>query len=230
MDSGQRPSTRVVLVDDDPRVRQAYRIFLDAAPGVELVGTARTGAEGVQAYAEHLPDVVLMDLDMPVMTGPEATAEICRRWPGACVVVLTTFDGHEHVVSALRAGAAGYLLKDGDGAALLRGMRQALDGEMPLAGPVRRDLVTQVLEEEHVPEGAATRLGLTAREVELLQWLAHGLTNHQIGTRMFVSEGSVKQYLTRVGAKLGVTSRTGILVRSIQTGAVDPRRLPPLDG
>jgi DNA-binding NarL/FixJ family response regulator len=124
----------------------------------------------------------------------------------------------------LRAGAAGYLLKDVGAEGLVEGIAQALAGEMPLSPSVRRALVGSVAA-EGIPSSDG---GLTPREVEVVRWLAHGLGNGAIAARMFVSEGSVKQYLSHIGAKLGVTSRTQILVRSIQLGVVDVHDLPPV--
>ena len=141
---------------------------------------------------------------------------------------MTTFGTSEYVVAALRAGASGYLLKDVGGQALLAGLRQALAGDMPLSSSVRRELVSSVVEERPMAPAEVADVGLTPREHELLGWLAQGLTNHQIGSQMYVSEGSVKQYLLHISRKLGVKSRTGILVRAIQLNVVDPHALPPV--
>lgn len=218
---------KILVVDDDPLVRDSYRMFFEHQSGVEIIGEAREGAEGVEAYRRLLPDLVLMDLQMPGMTGIDATAEICRRWPDACVLAMTTFGTSDYVVRALRAGAAGYLLKDVGGPGLLAGIRQAINGDMPLSGRVRRELVELVAEERTDAPLAPADVGLTQREQELLTWLAQGLTNQQIGAKMYVSEGSVKQYLLNVGRKLGTRSRTSIVIRSIQLGLVDPHALPP---
>lgn len=220
--------TRILVIDDDPVVREAYRAFF--AQGKEFVvwGEARNGAEGVEAYATLLPDVVLMDLQMPVVSGIDATRQICERWPDACIVVMTTFGTSEFVVAGLRAGASGYLLKDVGGPALLAGLRQALAGDMPLSTSVRRELVSSVVQDRPPTPVEMADAGLTPREHELLSWLAQGLTNHQIGSRMYVSEGSVKQYLLHIGRKLGVKSRTGILIRAVQLNLVDPHALPPV--
>jgi DNA-binding NarL/FixJ family response regulator len=219
---------RVLAVDDESVVREAYRGFFSFTDEFVLCGEARNGAEGVEAYARLRPDLVLMDLQMPVLSGVEATRQICRGWSTACVVVITTFGTRDYVVPALRAGAAGYLLKDVGGPALLSSLRQALAGDMPLSGSVRRELVTSVLQDGVRAGSEPQNAGVTAREIEVLGWLAHGLGNLQIASRMHVSEGSVKQYLVQIGRKLGVTSRTGILVRAIQLGLVDPRALPPV--
>lgn len=219
---------RILVTDDDPLVREAYRAFFAQQDEFDVCGEARTGAEGVEAYATLLPDVALMDLQMPVVSGIEATRQICERWPEACVVAMTTFGTSEYVVAALRAGASGYLLKDIGGPGLLAGLRQALAGDMPLSSSVRRELVSSVVEDRTAPAVDPAGAGVTPREHELLGWLAQGLTNHQIGAQMYVSEGSVKQYLLHIGRKLGVKSRTGILIRAIQLDLVDPHALPPV--
>lgn len=214
---------RVLVVDDDPMVREAYRMFLSRHQDHVVVGEARNGREAVEAYDQLLPDVVLMDLQMPEMSGVDATREICRHHPEACVVALTTFGTQEYIVSALRAGASGYLMKDCGGAALLSGIQQAVAGDMPLAPGVRRELVTDLIA-GHIrgPVDSETTNSLAPREKELLVWLGQGMTNAQIATKMFISEGSVKQYLSHIGDKLGLKSRTQILVRAIQLGLIDP--------
>lgn len=223
-------AVRVLVVDDDAVVRDAYRAFLRARDGLELCGEAADGRAGVEAYAELLPDVTLMDLQMPRLPGIEAIDEITTRWPGACIVALTTFGTHDYITAALRAGAAGYLVKDTDGDTLAAALAQAVAGDMPLSPAVRRELVAAMLDEQAPPAPAdPAGHGLTPREHELLQWLAAGLTNQQIGARMYISEGSVKQYLSHVGEKLDMRSRTQILVRSIQLGLVDLHALPPMD-
>lgn len=216
---------RVLVIDDDPVVRDAYRMFFAQLCDFTISGEARDGAEGVAAYATLLPDVVLMDLQMPGMSGIEATRQICAGWPDACVVAITTFGTSEYVVAALRAGASGYLLKAVGGPALLAALRQALAGDMPLSSAVRRELVTSVVEDRPTAP-PVDDAGCTPRELELLGWLAQGLTNHQIGTQMYVSEGSIKQYLAQIGRKLEVRSRTGILIRAVQLNLVDPHALP----
>lgn len=216
---------RLLVIDDDPVVRDAYRTFFGQLAEFVISGEARNGSEGVEAYATLLPDIVLMDLQMPGVSGIEATRQICDRWPDACVVAMTTFGTSEYVVAALRAGASGYLLKDVGGPALVAALRQAMAGDMPLSSAVRRELVSSVVEDRPVaPE--VPDVGLTPRELELLGWLAQGLTNHQIGAQMYVSEGSVKQYLLQIGRKLQVRSRTGILIRAVQLNLVDPHALP----
>lgn len=217
---------RILVVDDDPVVREAYRSFFARHGDYEVVGEARDGKEAVAAYRRLRPSVVLMDLQMPEKSGVEATRDICREWPKACIVALTTFGTREYIVAALRAGASGYLLKDAGGPALLSGIDQAIDGDMPLSAAVRNELVSNVKAAPEAPSARADP-GLAPREKELLRWLAQGLTNQQIGAKMFVSEGTVKQYLSHIGDKMGLKSRTQILVRAIQLGVVDLGELDP---
>lgn len=222
----QATAHRLLIADDDPAIRASFRALFATNPEFELVGEAADGSAAVSQYRTLRPAVVLMDLQMPEMTGIEATTAICSADPGACVVAMTSFDTRDYVVAALRAGAAGYLLKGSGGPALFAGLRQALAGEMPLASTVRRQLVATIVEDDSPTAGPVQPL--TQREAELISWLAHGLTNQQIAQRMHLSEGSVKQYLARIGTALGVSSRTQVLVRSIQLGLVDPKQLPPI--
>lgn len=212
---------RVLVADDDALVREAYRAFFSTQKDFRLVGEARHGAEAVDSYKITRPDIVLMDLQMPGMSGIEATAAICSRRSDACIVALTTFGTRDYIVAALKAGASGYLLKDTGADNLLAGMHQALRGDMPLSSSVRRQLVTSITADD-AGTPSPVDVGLTPRETELLQWLTQGMTNHQIARSMYVSEGSVKQYLTHIGDKLGVKSRTQILVRAIQLHLVNP--------
>lgn len=219
---------RVLVVDDDPMVREAYRMFLSRHEDHVVVADARNGREAVEAYDQFLPDVVLMDLQMPEMSGVDAIREICGKHKSACIVALTTFGTQDYIVSALRAGAAGYLMKDCGGPALLSGIQQALAGEMPLAPGVRRELVSDLIAgHRRGPADQDLTDSLAPREKELLLWLGQGMTNAQIATKMFISEGSVKQYLSHIGDKLGLKSRTQILVRAIQLGLVDPALMTP---
>ena len=220
-------TVRVLIVDDDPTIRDAYRSLLVSQAGYVLVGEAVNGQEAIDAYEMLQPDIVLMDLQMPVVDGIEATRAICERWPTACIVALTTFGTREYIVAALRAGAAGYLMKDVRRQNLLASMGLALDGDLPLSSSVRRALVDSLIEEEPEPRRAPD-VSLTPREQEVVGWLAQGLTNQQIGAQMFVSEGSVKQYMANIADKLRVKGRTQILVKAIQLDIVNPHEQPIL--
>lgn len=217
--------SRVLVVDDDAEVREAYRSFFEAQDTFELIGEEADAVHIVAVYEQQRPDVVLMDLQMPRVSGIEAIRELHARWPKACIVAMTTFGTRDYVVAALKAGASGYLLKDVGGAALLAALRQAMQGEMPLSSAVRRALVASILDSAVVK---TREHKLAPREVELVGWLARGLSNQQIAQQMNLSEGSVKQYVVRVSEKLSVSSRTQIIVRAIQMGIVDPTALPPI--
>ncbi len=218
----------MLVVDDDPTVRRACRDFLAERTDVELVAEVADGDLAEEAYERARPDVVLMDLQMVRMSGIEATRVLCRRWPRACVVAMTTFASRDHVVAALRAGASGYLVKGLSGPQLVAALHQAVAGDMPLSSVVRRELVSTVVAESTPaqPARSSTNRQLTDREVELVNWIAHGLTNRQVAARMNLSEGSVKQYVARVADKLDASSRTQVLVRTIQLGLVDVSQLP----
>lgn len=209
---------RVAIADDDDMALETYRVFLSRQPWTQLVAVARDGREAVGMYRREKPDVTLMDLRMPRMSGTEAIAEICSLDASACVIALTTFATPSYVIPALRAGAAGYLVKDCTGPDLLAGIREGLAGDMPLSPQVRAELVSTIRGDVR----AVSEVGLTRRERELVQWLAQGLGNREIGARMHLSEGSVRQYLVHVGDKFGVHSRTQILVRALDLGLVMP--------
>lgn len=211
--------TTVLVVDDDAMVRETFIALFAREPGHELLGCAHTGAEGVALAKQWHPDVILMDLNMPGMGGVAATEQIVANDPGACVVALTTFSDQEHVAKMLQAGASGYLMKHTDRETLLAALAAAKIGEMPLAPEVRQTLVAAVLRDR---PPAPERPRLAPRELELLGWLAEGLSNREIARRMYLAEGSVKQYLSQIGEKLKRKSRTQILIRAIQLGLVDP--------
>ena len=211
---------RLLIVDDDPLVRKSYLSFFDKQEWITVAAEARNGLEAVEAYARNLPDLVVMDMQMPVMNGAEACGEICRRWPDACVVMMTAFAEQDLVVAALQAGAAGYLQKDVGGRGLLAGLRQALAGDLPLSGEVRRELVSKVVSSR--PPDAPESVHLTEREIDVLRWLAEGMTNGEIAEKLYVSESSVKQYMLAIGTKIGVRSRTGILIRAIRMRIINP--------
>ena len=196
---------RVLLVDEHGVVRAGLRQLLDSFDGVECVGAAADGAEAVAMTKERSPDVVLMDISMPVMDGIDATRAIAASCPQTNVVVLTSFSDRERILRALDVGAVGYLLKDAEPDELLRGIRAAACGESPLAPKAART----ILAARHSRQ--ATRAGdeeLSEREREVLVLLAEGLANKQIARRLGISEKTVKAHLTHVFRRIGVTDRT----------------------
>nr|WP_273651879.1 response regulator transcription factor [Cellulomonas fimi] len=200
---------RVLLADDHPVVRSGLAGMLAVEPDLEVVGEAGDGEQAV-ALAEVLrPDIVLMDLRMPVLDGASATATITGTLPGVRVLVLTTYETDTDILRAVEAGATGYLLKDTPRDQLVAGVRAAARGESALSPSVARRLVQQV-------RGDAERL--TAREQEVLAGVARGLSNAAIGRELFITEATVKTHLLRAFAKLGVDDRTRAVTVAIERG------------
>jgi len=197
---------RVVLADDHAMVRNGLQQLLGVDADVEVVGVARDGAEAVELAAEHRPDVVLMDLQMPVVDGVTATRMLQERVPGSQVVVLTSFSDRERIVAALDAGAVGYLLKDAEPEELLAGVRAAARGESPLHPRAARELLSARAHVQQVAADAAAEL--TAREREVLTLVRQGLANKQIARRLGISERTVKAHLTSTFHRIGVVDRT----------------------
>jgi DNA-binding NarL/FixJ family response regulator len=202
-------NVRVVVVDDHPVVRAGLVGLLAGEDDVEVVGEAADGAQALDVVADVSPDVVLMDLRMPVMDGATATGRLLAAHPGVRVVVLTTYESDADILRAVEAGATGYLLKDTPREDLVEGVRAAARGETVLAPSVARRLVAQV-------RGGEQRL--TARELEVLAAVARGGSNAQIGAELFISEATVKTHLLRVFAKLGVDDRTRAVTVALERG------------
>jgi DNA-binding NarL/FixJ family response regulator len=200
---------RVVLADDHPVVREGLRGMLAAEPDIEVVGEAASSPEAVTLAKRLRPDVVLMDLRMPGGDGVEAT----RQLAGITVVVLTTYDSDADILRAVEAGAAGYLLKDTPRAVLADSVRAAARGETVLAPAVAGRLLGRM-------RGGPAPEQLSARETEVLALVARGLTNAEIGRRLYLSEATIKTHLLRACGKLGVSGRTAAVTKAIETGAL----------
>jgi len=201
---------RVLLVDDHPVVRHGLRGMLDAEDDLRVVGEASSGAAGVELAVAERPDIVLMDLRMPDGDGVSATERILARVPGCRVMVLTTYESDRDILRAIEAGASGYLLKDATPAELADAVRAAARGETVLAPSVASTLVRQVRQ----PAPPA----LSARETEVLRLVSGGLTNAEIGKRLFISEATVKTHLLRVFNKLDVADRTAAVTTAMRHG------------
>ncbi|GGG53196.1 DNA-binding response regulator [Kocuria dechangensis] len=217
---------RLLVVDDQPLMLEALKSFFSAEPGFEVIGTAANGREAVDRCLASDPDVVLMDMKMPVMDGIEATREITSRSPRSKVLALTTFSTLEFVVPALRAGAAGYLVKDARPDEIITAVHQVLDNEIALSPTIARALADNVIsvpDQQHRPADDGLRSLLTEREMETVTLLAQGLSNREIAEQMHVSEGSVKAYLGRVCEKFGVRDRVQALIKAYQSGLVEPQ-------
>ncbi|KUM87799.1 MULTISPECIES: response regulator [Streptomyces] len=218
-------SIRVVVADDQELVRSGFTMILEAQEDIEVVAEAGDGAAAVAAVLGHTPDVLLLDIRMPVMDGLEAARRVCAR--SSCkVVMLTTFDLDEYVYDALYAGASGFLLKDVRRDDLVHAVRVVAGGDSLLAPAVTRRLVADIVRrrrEEAATGPAPDRLDvLTAREVEILRMLARGLSNAEIATTLFVSEHTVKTHVSNVLSKLGLRDRVQAVICAYETGLVTP--------
>jgi DNA-binding NarL/FixJ family response regulator len=192
---------RVVIADDHPVVRKALAQLLDGVDGITVVGTAADGSEAVVQALEHVPDVVLMDLEMPGQNGIDATQALTTAGSETSVVILTTFSDRRRILAALDAGAVGYLLKDAEHDEIIRGVLAAAAGDAPLAPRAAREMLAERAEPRHQPD-------LSARELEVLRLVARGLPNKLIARELHVSEKTVKAHLTSVFTQLGVSDRT----------------------
>ena len=204
---------RLLVVDDHPVVRAGKVAMLSEEEGLEVVGQAANGAEALAFARELDPDVVLMDLRMPVMDGAEATARLCASGTRAEVLVLTTYDTDADIVRAVEAGARGYLLKDSPPRALAQAIRRAAAGETVLAAQVAARLADRL----RSPQPAE----LTSREREVLALVSRGLSNPEIGRELHIGEATVKTHLLRAFAKLGVDDRTAAVTAAYRLGLLD---------
>ena len=209
---------RVVIADDHPIVREGLRTYLGTRDGIEVVGEAADGEQAAARVARLHPDVVLLDLVMPVLDGVAALERILARDPDARVIVLTSFAAEDQMLPALRAGAAGYLLKDTDPAELERAVRAAAAGESLLSPVVAERLLREV---RRSPSGDPLA-ALTPREREVLGLLARGLSNRQIAAELVVAEKTVKTHVSNVLAKLSVADRTQAALLAVRAGLGPP--------
>jgi DNA-binding NarL/FixJ family response regulator len=211
---------RLLLVDDQRLMREGLRTLLEMEPGIAVAGEASNGQEALETYSQLLPDVVLMDVRMPVMDGVEATRRLRERWPAARVIILTTFDDDEYVFEGLRAGAAGYLLKDVSIHELAEAIHTVMAGGVLIEPSVARKVVAEFARLAAPTPRPAPNLDepLSERELEILRLLAQGLTNREIGQRLYLAEGTVKNYVTNILGKIGARDRTQAALRGREMG------------
>jgi DNA-binding NarL/FixJ family response regulator len=215
-------SIRVLIADDQELVRTGFRMILTAAGDIEVVGEAANGQDAVAEARASSPDVVLMDVRMPVLDGISATREIIRRSGADAprIVILTTFDLDQYVYDALRAGASGFLLKDLPAAQLVAGVRTAADGAALLAPAITRRLIEQFAAPP--PEPPPGLDDLTPRELEIMRHVARGMSNLEIANELIIGEATVKTHVARVLMKLGLRDRVQAVVLAYEAGIVVP--------
>ncbi len=215
---------RVLLADDQALVRAGFRALLDAQAGIEVVGEAEDGRQALELARNLKPDVILMDIRMPVLDGLEATRELSgdERLDAVRIVILTTFQLDEYVFDAIRAGASGFLVKDTKPRDLIEAVRVVADGEALLSPSVTRQLIGEFAARAKQPPSSTTLEELTHREREVMTLVAAGLTNVEIAERLVVSVATAKTHVSRAMMKLGARDRAQLVVLAYETGLVRP--------
>jgi two-component system, NarL family, response regulator LiaR len=208
---------KVIICDDQSIVRDGLEMLLKLEPDIDVIGTAEDGAAAVDMVTQKSPDLVLMDIKMPVMNGVEATRQIITKCPLVKVLVLTTYDDEEWVSAAIQAGASGYLLKDTPRDQIIRAIRGTMAGKAYVDPSVAGKLLRKAYSHQTQPAALLTNK-LTEREVEVLRLLAKALSNKDIADRLFLSEGTVRNHVSAILSKLGVADRTQAAVIAIQHG------------
>jgi len=216
---------RVLVADDQALVRGSFRLLVETDPGLEVIGEAATGAEAVEVATRDKPDVLLMDIRMPVMDGIEATRQITAsgQTAGVRVLILTTFDLDDYVYAALRAGASGFLLKDTPPADLLTAIRVIAAGDALLAPAVTRRLIAEFTRRPQPGQHPVTALdGVTDREREVLTLIGRGLSNAEIAQALHITMATAKTHISRLLAKLGARDRAQLVIVAYETGLIQP--------
>lgn len=212
----------MLLVDDQPLVRAGLRVLIADVPDMEVVGEAATGAEAVRLTREVVPDVVLMDLRMPGTDGIQATRQIIAAGGPTRVLVLTTFDDDEHVHSALRAGASGFLVKDMALEDILAAIRVVAAGDSLIAPGVTRRLIAEFIRRPAAAPRSRSLAGITDREREVLTLVGRGLSNAEIAEQLVISVATAKAHVARLFSKLGARDRVHLVIAAYETGLIAP--------
>lgn len=211
---------KVLICDDQDIVREGLQRILESDAEIRVVGLAQNGLEALESIPLSQPDLVLMDLKMPVMNGILATRKISEQFPQVRVLVLTTYDDDEWLFDAVRAGAKGYLLKDRPRSDLIRAIKGTIEGNSFVDPSVAGKLLGQIAQ-NNPPRQPSLEISLSERETEVLQLLVQGLANADIAQRLFLSEGTVRNYTSAIFAKLNVSDRTQAVVVALRYGLVD---------
>jgi DNA-binding NarL/FixJ family response regulator len=225
--------TRILLVDDQTLIRQGIRMLLMTEPGMEVVGESSNGKEALAAVEKLRPEVVLMDIRMPEMDGVTATREITTRFPEVGVIILTTFDDEAYIFEGLRAGARGYLLKDISSEEMAEAVRAVAKGGALIQPSITRKVLSEFTRLSHTPSPPGStnpeskpaadkdlEEPLTEREKEVLRCIADGLSNREIAERLVITEGTVKNHVSNLIAKLNVRDRTQALLKAQDLGLI----------
>jgi len=221
--NGPAHKIRLLICDDQAIVCEGLRAMLTPVPQIEVIGIANNGIEAVDLTRRFQPDLVLMDLKMPKMNGIQATKAIREQFPQVRILVLTTYDADEWVLNAIRNGAAGYLLKDTPQEELVKAIINTVKGWNPIDPQVAGKLLDQVAHQSLSHQQDQKLISqLSEREHEVLRLLANGLGNSEIAKTLFLSEGTVKNYVSVIFSKLGVTDRTQAAILAIRSGLVSP--------
>jgi len=214
---------RILITDDQALVRTGFRVIVDAEPDLEVVGEAADGRAAIDETLRLHPDVVLMDIRMPNLDGIEATRRIAAKGPrGPRVLILTTFDLDEYVYEALRAGASGFLLKDAGAEELLHAIRVVAAGEALLSPSITRRLIADYARRPPTSERPAPLAELTPRELEVLRFVARGLSNSDIARQLVLGEATIKTHVARIFQKLNLHDRAQAVVLAYESGLVTP--------
>ncbi|MFE0377466.1 response regulator [Streptomyces inhibens] len=216
-------AVRVLIADDQALLRGSFRVLIDSTPGMEAIAEAGDGATAVELARKVKPDVVLMDLRMPVMDGIAATREICadETMAGVRVLALTMFDMDEYVYPALQAGASGFMLKDASPSELIAGIRLIATGEGVLAPTVTRRLIANLSRRDETVRLAPRLVGLTKREQEVLVLIANGLSNAEISEQLVISLPTVKTHVSSLLAKLNARDRAQLVIVAYESGVAE---------
>ena len=203
---------KVMLVDDEQLIRSGLKIMLETYPDIEVIHQAGNGREAFECCKIEVPDVVLMDIRMPVSTGIEGTKLIKEAYPEVKIVMVTTFQDTEYIVEAMQYGASGYLLKDSSYEAIYDGIKVALSGKVVMDATVSEKLVMQPKSPTTIEKTDISSFGLTEREIELIRLVSQGLNNKEISEALFLSEGTVKNNISTILSKLALRDRTQLVI------------------
>jgi two-component system, NarL family, response regulator LiaR len=210
---------KLLICDDQYVVREGLKAIFETDKNLQVVGTAADGAEALELIPQLQPDLVLMDLKMPIMNGVQATRHILQKYPNVKTLVLTTYDADEWVFDAIRSGAAGYLLKDTQREALIAAVKDTMAGKTPVDSAIAGKLFAQVVQGAPSPQSTLVDT-LNEREKDILRLLGAGLSNADIAARLHFSEGTVRNYVSSILNKLGVADRTQAAVLALRSGLV----------